>query len=110
MSTNHDPDVAVDFIIANAKKFAQAKADRVHLEEFRKTKKALLMGQSDAKAANAREEYAYAHPEYGQLLDGLKAAIEVEETLKWRLTAAQLRVDIWRTREASNRNQDKAAK
>lgn len=110
MSTNHDPDVAVDFIIANAKKYAEAKAERIFIDEFRKTKKALLMGQSDAKASNAREEFAYAHPEYSELLTGLKAAIEVEETLKWRLTAAQLRVDIWRTREASNRNQDRSAR
>jgi hypothetical protein len=33
----------------------------------------------------------------------LAAAIEIEETLKWKLTAAQMKADIWRSEEASNR-------
>jgi hypothetical protein len=102
-----DPHRAVDYVIANASKFAAAKAQRVYLEEFRKSKKALLMAQCVEKAANAREQYAYAHHDYTALLGGLKAAIEVEEELKWRLEAARIRVDIWRTQEASNRNQDR---
>lgn len=105
-----DPNKAVDYIIANGKKYAQAKADRVYLEEFRKSKKALLMNQSTAETVNAREQYAYSHPEYIQLLEGLKSAIEIEESLKWEMTAAQLRVEVWRTQEATNRNQDRSAR
>lgn len=105
-----DPNKAVDYIIANGKKYAQAKADRVYLEEFRKSKKALLMNQSTAETVNAREQYAYSHPEYIQLLEGLKSAIEIEESLKWEMTAAQLRVEVWRTQEATNRNQDRNTK
>lgn len=102
-----DPNAAVDYILANAGKFAAAKAQRVYLEEFRKSKKAILMGQSQAKAAVEREQYAYSHEDYLALLGGLKAAIEVEEKLRWDLIAAQLRVEIWRSQEASNRNQDR---
>ena len=102
-----DPNLAVDYILANAGKFAAAKAQRVYLEEFRKSKKVLLMGQSDEKSAVSREQFAYSHPEYITLLEGLKAAIEVEENIRWHMTAAQLRIDIWRSQEASNRNQDK---
>lgn len=103
-----DPDRAVDYILANAGKFAAAKAQRVYLEEFRKSKKALLMGQSSAKSAVEREQYAYAHEDYLGLLGGLKAAVEVEEKLKWDLEAARLRVEIWRTRSANNRATDRA--
>lgn len=110
MSEIRNPDDAVDYIIQNSSKFAQAKAERVYLEEYRKTKKALLMSQSPAKSAVEREQFAYAHTEYQVVLDGIKAAVEVEEDLKWRLTAAQMRVDIWRTREASNRNQDRSTR
>jgi len=102
-----DPHKAVDYLIANAGKFAEAKSQRVYLEEFRKSKKALLMAQSTESAANAREQFAYAHPEYLALLNGLKAAIEVEEKLKWDMVAAQARVEIWRTEQANNRNQDR---
>lgn len=103
-----DPSKAVDYILANAGKFAAAKAQRCYLEEFRKSKKALLMGQSPAKSAVEREQYAYAHEDYLGLLGGLKAAIEAEELIKWKMTAAQLEVEIWRTREASNRVQDRS--
>lgn len=105
-----DPDRAVDFIIANASKFALAKAQRVYLEEFRKSKKALLMAQSPAKSAVEREQYAYGHEDYLGLLGGLKAAVEVEEELKWRLEAARIRVEVWRTKEASNRGQERATR
>jgi len=102
-----DPNKAVDHIITNAKKFAQAKADRVYLEEFRKTKKALLMKDSKETSVVAKEMDAYAHPEYLEVLQGLKAAIEVEETLRWELVAAQARVEVWRSQEASNRMTDR---
>lgn len=104
----HDPNKAIDYIIANATKFAEAKANRVFIEEYRKSKKALLMAQSSAEAANAREQFAYGHDEYIELLNGLKAAVEIEEKLKWELEAARLRVDVWRSQEASNRNQERA--
>lgn len=104
MSDQIDPHKAIDFLLKNAEKYAHAKAQRVYLEEFRKSKKALLMNQCDEKAANAREQYAYSHPEYIGILDGLKSAVEVEETLKWQQIAAQLRVEVWRSQEASNRN------
>ena len=107
MTELREPHQAVDYIIANAGKFAAAKAQRVYLEEFRKSKKAILMCQSTAKAANEREQYAYSHEDYLALLGGLKAAIEVEEKLRWDLIAAQARIEIWRTQSANNRAQDR---
>ena len=103
-----DPNKAVDYILANAGKFAAAKAQRVYLEEFRKSKKAILMAQSTDKAAVTREQYAYSHEDYLALLGGLKAAIEVEEKLRWDLIGAQARIEIWRTQSANNRQQDRA--
>jgi len=98
-----DPQRAVDFLIEHSRQYAQAKADRVHLEHFRKSKKALLMNECTEKVATAREQYAYSHPEYIELLEGLREAVRVEETLRWRLTAAQLRVEVWRSENANNR-------
>lgn len=103
MSEPVDPQRAVDFLIEHSRQYAQAKADRVHLEHFRKSKKALLMNECTEKVATAREQYAYSHPEYIALLEGLREAVRVEETLRWRLTAAQLRVEVWRSENANNR-------
>jgi hypothetical protein len=108
----NSPNEAVDYILKNSKEYAKAKSQRVYLEEFRKTKKALLMKEAltmGVEAANAQEREAYAHEEYRELLLGLAAAIEVEERLKWNLEAARMRVDVWRSQEASNRLTDKVA-
>ena len=108
MSTEHrDPHKAVDYIIANAKKFAKAKAERVYLEEYRKSLKAILMKQSMEAAIGAQEREAYAHDDYVALLKGLKEAVEIEEKLRWDLIGAQARVEIWRTEQANNRAEGK---
>ena len=102
--TEIDPQKAVDYLRDNAEKYAESKASRVYLEEFRKSKKSLLMLQSDEKTQAGKEAYAYAHDEYIALLDGLKVAIEAEETVKWQMIAAQARIEVWRTQQANNRN------
>jgi hypothetical protein len=105
------PEDAAQTIRDKAPAFGEAKAQRVYLEEFRKTKKALLMKDAlklGIEAANAQEREAYADPSYLQLLKGLALAIEAEETLKWELEAARLDIEIWRSREATNRTQDRS--
>ena len=101
------PTKAADFIRDAAPKYASAKAARVYLEQFRKSKKALLMAESGEKTSAAKEMDAYAHPDYIQLLEGLRAAVEAEETLKWQLTAAEAKIEIWRTESANNRQIDR---
>ncbi len=80
----------------------------MQVEEYRKSKKALLMQAHNEKPIGAQEREAYAHPEYIALLDGLRAAVEQEELLKWQMTAAQMRVDVWRSMESTSRAQDRA--
>ena len=104
------PHRAVEFILKTAPLFAKAKSERVHLEEFRKSKKAILMQQASLNGVQtlaAQERDAYADKEYQALLKGLAAAVEQEETLKWQLTAAQMRCDIWRSENANNRFVDR---
>jgi hypothetical protein len=108
VSKDFDPHEAVDFIYRTAPLYAQAKADRVYLEEFRKSKKALLMKASGVEAIGAQEREAYAHTEYTAHLDGLRAAVEKEETLRWQLVAAQMRGELFRTQSANNRAMDRA--
>jgi hypothetical protein len=103
-----EPHKAVDYIIRNGKTFAEAKAKRIYIEEYRKSLKAILMGRSLESAVNAQERDAYSHPDYIALLDGLREAVEIEEKLKWDLIAAQARIEIWRTEQANNRAEGKA--
>ena len=105
------PEEAAQAIRDKAPAYGEAKAQRVYLEEYKRTKRALLMKDAlrlGIESAAAQEREAYADPAYHQLLKGLAVAIEAEETLKWELEAARLDIEIWRTREATNRMQDRA--
>ena len=106
-----NPNKVVEFLLKNAGKYAQAKAERIYLDEFRRSKRALLMQEAELHGYDtsaSQERQAYSHPEYIQLLVGLKDAVEVEEKLRWQLIAAQMKIDIWRSQEASNRQLEKA--
>lgn len=104
---DRDPHEAVDYILRHAKQFAKAKAERTYIEHYRKSLKAILMKRSNESAIGAQEREAYAHPEMLELIKGLQAAVEIEEKLKWDITAAELRVEIWRTEQANNRQEFK---
>ena len=103
-----DPNDAIEFIFKHGKKFAKAKAERTYLEEYRKSLKSILMKRSMEDTIGAQEREAYAHPEYTQLLEGLRDSVEQEEKLRWDLIAAQARVEIWRTQQANARAEGKA--
>ena len=47
------PYKAIEYIIENSCKYAEAKAQRIYLEEFRKTKKALLMKDAMARGIDS---------------------------------------------------------
>jgi len=106
-----DPNAAVDFMYSQAVIFAQAKANRFYLEEYRKTLKAELCKEAleaGYEAVNAQEREAYSNPRYKAHLTAIKESIQVEEQLRWQLVAAQARIDVWRSQEASHRAFDKA--
>jgi hypothetical protein len=86
---------------------AQAKANRVYLEEYRKTLKATLMHASEARSMAEQERDAYAHPTYAKHLEGLREAVALEERLRWTMVTHSAAVDVWRSMNASNRAMDR---
>lgn len=100
----------LDFIRDNAPAYAQAKAQRVYLENFRKSKKALLMRAAEMKGhktAAIQEREAYADDGYIEILAALQAATEEEEKLRWMITAAEAKIECWRTISANQRAEAK---
>ena len=102
-----DPHEAIDFIYRNSTAYAKAKAEVTYLEEFRKSKKAILFSQAIGNTVADRENQAYAHPEYQAVLDGLRDAVATAEALRWKLISKQATIDVWRSQEASNRTMDR---
>jgi len=102
---------ALNYLRDNAKKLAGARADYEYLAQFRKSKKAMLMVEAEQKgitAANKQEVYAYSHADYIALLDGYKIAVGEYERLKHLQKAAELRIEVWRSKNASLRFEQKA--
>lgn len=103
-----DPSKAIQFIYEQSAVYAQAKANRTYIENYLRSAKSRLMLESNAPSIAAKEMEAYATDDYVELLQGLKEAVQVEEKLKWQLIAAQARIEIWRSQEATNRTIDRA--
>jgi hypothetical protein len=97
---------ALDKITEQIARYAEAKAQRVYLEHFRKTKKALLMKQAEVNGSktNAEQEReAYAHKDYQEVLAGLQASTEIEAREYWELKLLEMRFDKWKEMEATKR-------
>ena len=108
-----DPQAAVEELWKNAPIHAKAKAERVYLEEFKKSKKAILMKAAEfagKKSAASQEVEAYAHPDYQDLLQALRSAVEAEELARWKMVACQAAIEVWRSQEASGRAMDRATR
>jgi hypothetical protein len=112
--TDKDVQGALDFLRKNAFVAAKSRAERIYLEEFRKSKKAILMKEAAAKhngpgdlALGAQERDAYASEEYQELLLGLRVAVENDEKCRFGALSAQAIIDAWRTQQANERTMGK---
>ena len=82
---------------------AKAIADRKYLEDFKKVKLAMPIQEAPDGTVSSREAWATAHNDYGEVLQGLRAAVEQESELKHMFTIAEARIEVWRTIQANNR-------
>ncbi len=98
-----DVEKALDFLRDNARVAAERRASRVYLTEFRKSKKAMLRRDSNATTEGGKDDYAYSHDDYLGVLDGLKEAVKQDEEARWRMKAAEAKIEAWRTQEANHR-------
>ena len=105
MITEQEVEKAAAYIRDNAKAHAKAKAERIYLHEFRKSKKAILIS-TQTGTVQEKDSYAYSHKDYLELLEGYRVAIEAEEEIIWTIRAAQAKIEIWRTQQANNRRID----
>ena len=99
------PERQAQYIYDNATQYGWAKSTRIGVELKLKTCKAIIMKQvaDEFSQISAQEREALVHPEYTKLVEDLISAVATEEELKYKLEASRLSIDIWRTREASER-------
>lgn len=101
--SDQDVETAFDWLRENASAAAKARAERVYLEAFSKSLKALLMQNSDKKSISEQERDAYAAPTYLKHLQALKEAVFEDEKIRFLREAALAKVDAWRSASANER-------
>ena len=104
----NEPTRAIQYLIDTAPLYSKAKATRMYLDEFRKSRRSQLMSQAGTEVLGKQETYAYAHPDYIEILEGIREAVEQEERYRWLMVAAQARIEVWRTEQYSARMEVKA--
>lgn len=97
MITDEQVEKALDFLRDNAEDSAQARANRIYLEEFRKSLKAQIMAEHLAEPIGAQERWAYDDIRYRNHLEGLKQAVYNDERLRFLRGAAEAKIEAWRT-------------
>lgn len=98
---------ALDYLRINAPKAAQARANKVYMEEYRKVVKADLIVRCVNMTILEKESYSYTHENYKNHLKALEAAVYQDELNRWGMVAATATIDAWRTYNANRRGQDK---
>jgi hypothetical protein len=108
MVSEQEAQRAIDYVRDKAPEYAKAKAERIYIENALKSVKAKQMSESDKKTLGDREIDAYMSIEYETMLKGLREAVAIEEEIIWRMKAAQLRFEHWKTEQFNNRVEARA--
>jgi putative hemolysin len=89
-----------------AAEYSKARATRTYIEEFKKSRFAILMKEAEKqgfKTAAAQEREAYASQDYIEFLDNLRTAVESEERLRYQMKSIEMQAEVWRTSRADER-------
>lgn len=86
--------------------YAKQQAVVDHLDEWKKSKKALLMREAESKGATSaviQERNALADKEYIALIDARNTANEHALSLRWKLKLFEMKFEWARTKAANRR-------
>jgi hypothetical protein len=94
---------ALDYLRDHAGEAAQARANRVYVEEFRKVVKASIMREHQLLPRGAQEREAYSDPRYAEHLRAIRDAVQIDEKHRFLMESAKAKLDCWRTQQATER-------
>ena len=101
------PDAAVDdafhWLHDNVDALAVARAQRLHVEDYRDVLLARIMKEHSELSVAAQEREAHASVRYEEYLEGLKLARENDEKLRGLRDIKLALVDAWRSASSNRR-------
>lgn len=101
--SDEDIQKAVDYLRDSATEAAEARANKMYLEAYRKSMKGLIMNQHANLPLAAQERNAYSSPDYIAHLRALKEAVFLDAKHTFLRGAAEAKIQAWQTMSANNR-------
>ena len=101
--TDEEIDKALDYLRDNARDAAQAKANRIYVEEFRKVLKAKIMKEHGSLSAVLQEREAYSDFRYLEHIIAIRDAVMADEQHRFMRVAAEAKIEAWRTQSSNTR-------
>jgi hypothetical protein len=100
--SDKDIEAAVQWLRKSSEECAQARANRLYLEQHLKTVLATEAAKHEGGVA-AAEQKARQSPVYLQALEGWRVAVELDECNRFKREAAQARIAAWQTMSSNER-------
>lgn len=94
---------ATQYLVDSAFPYGDAQARKAKAEAMLRHVKAVAMKASGETTVSAQEREAYASAQYLSAIETLFEETKEAERIKASREAARIKVDFWRTTEASNR-------
>jgi len=105
MISEKEIDDALDYLQDSAEKAAKARAERIYLEEYRKSLKAQLQKEHIGETIGAQEREAYDDPRYKDHLKAMRDAVFRDEKERFLREAKLALIEAWRTQSSNARAQ-----
>jgi hypothetical protein len=97
MITEAEIEKSIEWLSGNGRNAAKCRAERETLDAYTKVLKATIMRENPTESLGAQEARAYADPRYLTHLKALEEAIFMDEGMKWRKNAEEIKIECWRT-------------
>lgn len=94
---------AVDYLEESVEALAKKESERWYLEEFTGSLKAQIMAEHLAEPLGAQERYAKNDIRFKNHLKACEIAVYEHCKEKYLREAKKIKIDVWRTQQASNR-------
>ncbi len=95
--TDEDAQKAANYLRDIAEEAAVARAERKHVEEYRKIVKAEIMKEHGEESGVIQEREAYADKRYKKHLEAIKDAVKADARYEFMREAAMTKISVWQT-------------
>ncbi len=102
-----NPNDGIQQIVDHIENYAAAEANLAWLESYKHALKALKMKESPSPSIAGKEMDALASDDYVEYCHNLEEAKRKHTSLKLTIETCKLKIEVWRTEQATNRQIEK---